>query len=127
MRNIFIVNATQVVVSDSHPEGVYSTLPDYPKQFDSRNYNATEGNPNGDPDTALIVAQAEFAKAVKDLTVAANPARAMWAVTLIRADGVLVERKSFGAFPDMTPVPPQPEPQPEPEPEPEELVIEPEG
>ena len=29
MRNIFIVNATQVVVSESHPEGMYSTVPDY--------------------------------------------------------------------------------------------------
>ena len=38
--------------------------------------------------------------------------RAMWAVTLTRADGVLVERKSFGAFPDMTPAP-EPEPEPD--------------
>ena len=29
MRNIYIVNATQVVTSDAHPEGVYSVLPDY--------------------------------------------------------------------------------------------------
>lgn len=40
MRQIYIVNATQVVTSDAHPEGMYSTLPDYPKQFDSRNYSA---------------------------------------------------------------------------------------
>ena len=26
MRNIFIVNATQVVVSESHPEGMYSVV-----------------------------------------------------------------------------------------------------
>ena len=25
MRNIFIVNATQVVTSDSHPKGLFST------------------------------------------------------------------------------------------------------
>ena len=28
MRNIYIVNATQVVTSESHPEGVYSIVPD---------------------------------------------------------------------------------------------------
>ena len=116
MRNIFIVNATQVVTSDAHPEGVYSTLPDYPKQYDSRSYNATEATPNGDEELALICAQAEYANAVKNLSLSSN--RAMWAVTLARADGVLLQRKSFGAFPDMTP--PKPEPQPEPEPEPEE-------
>lgn len=112
MRNIFIVNATQVVTSDSHPEGIYSTLPGYPKQFDSRNYEATAENPNGNSELALIVAQADFADVVKQLSLSHN--RVMWAVTISRADGVLVERKSFGAFPDMTPTP---EPQPEPEPE----------
>ena len=40
MRQIYIVNATQVVISDDHPEGIYSTLPDYPKQYDSRSYGA---------------------------------------------------------------------------------------
>lgn len=113
MRNIFIVNATQVVASESNPQGVYSNFPNYPKQFDSRNYEATAENPNGNAEIALIVAQADYADIVKQLSLAHN--RAMWAVTLSRADGVLVERKSFGAFPDMTP----PEAQPEPE-EPEE-------
>lgn len=120
MRNIFVVNATQVVTSDAHPDGIYSNLPDYPKKFDSRNYEATAENPNGNPELALIVAQADYADIVKQLSLAHN--RAMWAVTLTRADGVLVERKSFGAFPDMTPIPPEPQP----EPEPEEPVIEPE-
>lgn len=115
MRTIYIVNATQVVVSESHPEGVYSTLLDYPKQFDSRSYNATEANPNGDEELALICAQADFADRVKQLSLANN--RAGWAVTLERWDGVQIARKSFGAFPDMTPAP---EPQPEPEPEQEE-------
>ena len=124
MRNIYIVNATQVVTSDAHPEGVYSTLPDYPKQYDSRSYNTSETNPNGDEELALIVAQAEYATAVKNLSLSSN--RAMWAVTLTRADGVLLQRKSFGAFPDMTPQP-EPQPEPEPEPEPDEPVIEPEG
>lgn len=103
MRNIFIVNATQAVTSDAHPEGVYSTLPDYPKQFDSRNYNATEQNPNGDEELALICAQADFADRVMQLSLAHN--RAMWCVTITRADGVQIARRAYGAFPDMTPAP----------------------
>lgn len=110
MRQIFIVDAKQVVVSDAHPEGILSTVPDYPKQFDSRNYNATEQNPNGDESRALEVAQAEFYSRVSAFLSAAN--RAMWTVTLTRADGRQIMRESRGAFPDMTP---EPEPEPEPE------------
>ena len=111
MRNIFIINASQVITSDQNPQGVLSNVPNFPVTVDSRSYPAPDGNPNGNPDTALVVAQAEFADEVKALTVANNPTRVMWAVTLTRADGVLVERRSFGAFPDMTPAP---EPTPEP-------------
>lgn len=118
MRNIFTVNATQVVISESHPEGIMSTVQDYPKQYDSRNYNATEENPNGDESRALEVAQAEFYSRVSAFLTAAN--RAMWTVTLTRADGRQIMRESRGAFPDMTP----PEPEPEPTPEEEELVAE---
>ena len=108
MRNIFVVNATQVVVSESHPEGVLSTVPNYQITVDSRTYNATEQNPNGDTDTALIVAQAEFADAVKNLATANNPNRVMWTVTLTQVNGVQIARKTWGAMPDMTP---QPEPE----------------
>jgi len=112
MRNIFTVNATQAVVSESHPEGIMTTVDGYPKNYDSRTYERTEANPNGNPDTALIVAQADYAAAVRDLTTANNPNRAGWAVTLERWDGVQLARKAYGSFPDMTP---QPEPEPEPE------------
>ena len=112
MRQIYIVNATQVVVSESHPEGMYSVVPDYPKQYDSRNYNATEQNPNGDESRALEVAQAEFHSRVSAFLSANN--RAMWTVTVTRADGREIMRESRGVFPDMTPAP---EPEPE---EPEE-------
>ncbi len=108
MRQIYIVNAAQVVVSESHPEGLYSTVPDYPKQYDSRNYNATTENPNGDESRALEVAQAEFHSRVSAFLTAAN--RAMWTVTVTRADGREIMRESRGAFPGMTP---QPEPEPE--------------
>lgn len=112
MRQIYIVDAVQVVTSVAHPEGMYSTLPDYPKQFDSRNHAAPDGNPNGDEELALICAQADFADRVKQLSLAHN--RAMWCVTITRADGVQIARRVYGAFPDMTP---QPQPGPEPEPE----------
>ena len=34
-------------------------------------------------------------------------------MTLEQANGVQIARKSYGAFPDMTPIPPEPEPEPE--------------
>lgn len=110
MRNIFTVDAKQVVTSAAHPEGALSNLPDFPITLDSRSYNATEQNPNGDSDVALIVAQARYADEVEALTVANNPNRVMWAVTLTQANGVQIARKAWGAFPDMTPAP---EPEPE--------------
>ena len=108
MRNIYTINAIQIVTSEQNPQGVKSNVTGFPVDVDSRSY-ATEQNPNGNADTALIVAQAEYAKAVKDLTVANNPARVMWAVTLEQANGVQIARKSFGQFPDMTPPEPEPE------------------
>lgn len=115
MRQIYIVSATQVVASESNPQGVYSNVTGYPKQRDSRDYEATTENPNGNEELALIVAQADYADAVKALSIAHN--RAGWVVTLERWDGVQIAHKSFGAFPDMTP---KPEPEPKPEPVPEE-------
>ena len=103
MRQIFIVNAIQVVTSESHPEGLYSAVSGYPKMFDSRNYNATEENPNGDEERALQVAKAEYFSRLSAMYSANN--RAMAVVTLERADGRQVMRECIGAFPDMTPVP----------------------
>jgi hypothetical protein len=111
MRQIYIVNATQVVASESHPEGVYSVLNGYPVNYDSRTYEATEQNPNGSEELALICAQADFADRVKQLSLAHN--REMWTVTLDRADGRRIASKSFGSFPNVTP---EPEPEPEEEP-----------
>ena len=111
MRQIYIVNATQAVVSEAHPESVFGTVPDYPKQYDSRNYNATEQNPNGDEARALEVAQAEFHTRVGAFLSANN--RAMWTVTLTRADGRTIMQESRGAFPDMTPVTEAEEPEQE--------------
>lgn len=114
LRQIYTTTAMQIVTSESNPQGVYSNVTGYPIKRDSRDYEATEANPNGNPETALIVAQADYAAAVRDLTTANNPNRVGWAVTLERWDGVQIARKSFGAFPDMTPAPePEPETQDE--------------
>lgn len=116
VRQIYIVTATQVVTSDSHPEGLYSVVSGYPKNYDSRQYAAPDGNPNGDPDKALRMARAEYLSRVSAILAADNPARAMATVTLERSDGVQVAREVIGSMPDMTP--------PEPEPEPEEVTEE---
>ena len=110
MRQIYTTTAMQIVTSETNPQGVYSAVTGYPIRRDSRDYEATEQNPNGNEELALIVAQSDYADAVKNLSIAHN--RVGWAVTLERWDGVQIARKTFGAFPDMTPAP-EPEPEPE--------------
>lgn len=105
MRNIFIVNATQVVVSEAHPEGAFSVVSGYPKTFDSRNYNATAENPDGDVNKALRVARSDYASQMAAFL--ASDSRAMWTVTLTMADGRQLASECFGAFPDMTPEEPE--------------------
>ena len=97
MRQIYIVNATQVVVSESHPEGVYSVISGYPKTFDSRNYNATEENPDGDLNKALRIARADYC--AQQAAFLASDSRAMWTVTLTMADGRQLASECFGEFP----------------------------
>ena len=101
MRNIYIVNATHVVVSEAHPEGVYSIVSGYPKTFDSRNYNATEANPDGDASKAYRVAKADYCAQMSAFLAADN--RAMWTVTLESADGRQLLSECSGAFPEATP------------------------
>lgn len=103
MRNIYIVNATQVVVSESHPEGAYSVVSGYPKTFDSRNYNATEENPDGDANKALRIARADYCS--QQSVFLASDTRAMWTVTLTMADGRQLASECYGAFPEVTPEP----------------------
>lgn len=106
MRNIFIVNATQVVISESHPEGLFSVVSGFPKPFDSRNYTAQDGNPNGDTEAALRAAKAEYYSRLS-ANYAGSATRVMATVTLEMADGRTILRESIGAFPDMTPAPEQ--------------------
>lgn len=118
-REIYKVFATQIVVSESNPQGVLSDISGYPKSYDSRNYKATSENPNGDRDIALLAARAEFNSEALTLSTADSPNRVGWVVSIIRtSDGERIDRKAFGGYPDMTPAP-EPEPEPEPE-EPEQ-------
>ena len=103
MRQIYIINAMQVVISETHPEGVYSTVSGYPKTFDSRNYKATEQNPNGDEARALQVAKSEYFSRLSTMYVSDTPTRAMSVVTLTRADGRQIMAERIGTFPDMAP------------------------
>ncbi len=109
MRNIYIVNATQVVISDSHPEGLYSVISGYPKTFDSRNYPAADDNPNGDSDAALRAAKAEYFSRLS-ANYSGSATRVMATVTLETAQGRTIMSECIGAFPDMTPPEPEPEP-----------------
>lgn len=114
LRQIYIVNATQVVTSDNHTEGLYSvmTAQGYPKIFDSRTYPTADGNPNGDSEKAFRMARADYLSRIAAILTADNPTRVMATVTLERADGTMILHECIGAFPDMTPTP-VPEPEPE--------------
>ena len=117
-RNIFTVEAKQIVISESNPQGVLSKVPGYPIDFDSRSYKATEQNPNGDESIALLAARANYSAEIVTLATADNANRVGWTVSIVRAsDGKQIDLYSFGNFPDMTPAP---EPTPEPEEEPTE-------
>ena len=111
-RAIAIVNATQVVTSDAHPEGIFSVVSGFPKVFDSG-----EG---GDIEQNMKNAKAAYFAQLSTNYANANPARVMATVTLGMANGEQILRECVGSFP--TPQPePEPEPEPvEPEPEPEE-------
>lgn len=109
MRNIYIVNATQVVTSESHPEGLFSVVSGFPKSFDSRSCPASDGNPNGDEEKALSMAKSAYLAQLSTNYANANPTRVMMVVTLERADGRQIMRECIGAFPDMTPIPEEPE------------------
>ena len=104
-RVIYIVNATQVVTSDTHPEGIYSNISNYPKTFDSRQYD-------GDTEKALRLAKAEYLSRLSALLASDAAQRVMATVTLERSDGRMIMHESMGAFPA----------EPEPEVEPEEVT-----
>lgn len=114
-RQIYIVNATQVVVSESHPEGMFSVISGYPKTFDSRNYNATEANPDGDIAKTLRAAKSDYFSRLSANYASDN--RAMTTVTLETSNGRQIMCECIGAFPVIAP-----EPEEEPDSTPEETT-----
>lgn len=113
-RNIYIVNATQVVTSDAHPEGLFSVVSEFPKNFDSQNYVQQYGEEA--EAAALRAAKAAYYAQLSTNYGNTNPSRVMMTVTLEQADGRQYIKEPIGAFPEISP---EPEPEPEPEEEPE--------
>ena len=101
-RTIYIVNATQVVTSESHPEGLFSVKSGYPKTFDSLTYD-------GSAERAFEVAEAEYRSCESAMLLDTNPARAMQTITLERSDGTPYYHRFKGAFPEVQPEPEEPE------------------
>lgn len=101
-RNVFIVNAAQVITSEAHPEGLFSTVSGFPKTFDSN---------GGEEADALKAAKAAYYDQLSKNYANSNPARVLMTVTLEQADGRQYLRESIGGFPEV--VPPEPEPEPE--------------
>ena len=105
MRQIYEVAAYQVITSQAHPEGIRSIVDGFPKTFDSRSYNATEANPNGDEEMALNMAKSAYHAQLSQNEANTNPNRVMTVVTLDRADGRRIMAEKIGPMPDMTPAP----------------------
>ena len=97
-RNIIIVNATQLVTSESNPRGILSNASGFPVTIDSNNTPY-----NGDIEYAMKAAKAVYFKKLGQNYEDTNPNRVMTTVTLEMANGQQILRESIGAFPDMTP------------------------
>ena len=94
-RNVIVVNATQVVVSESHPEGIFSTTSGFPKVFDSG-----EG---GDIEQTMRTAKSAYFAQLSANYGNTNPARVMTTVTLEMANGQQILRECIGGFPVIEP------------------------
>ena len=88
-RNIFIVNA---YVVDAN--GTFNNLTNYPKTFDSRNYD-------NDVDKALKRATGDFSEAYGAMC--KNDTRQLQTVVLMSADGFIVDTKHIGTIADVEP------------------------
>lgn len=89
-RNIIIVNATQVVTSDSNPFGIFSIMPGFPKVFDSGSEGDTVQN--------LRNAKSAYFDQLSKNYANTNTARVMATVTLETADGEQLLHESIGDF-----------------------------
>lgn len=90
MKNIFIVMAYQVVISESNPTGILSIVSEYPKVYDSTTY--------GDVETAMNTAKAEYFNRLGQNYADANPNRILKTVTLVNAKGDMLLHESVGEF-----------------------------
>lgn len=90
-RNIIIVNATQLVTSESNPSGIFSTMSGFPKVFDSG-----EG---GDIEQTMKTAKSAYYAQLSANYANVNPNRVMTTVTLEMANGQQILKESVGAFP----------------------------
>ena len=91
-RNIVIVDATQVVTSESHPEGLFSVTSGFPKIFDSVNYS-------DDIEQTMKAAKSAYFAQLSANYGNTNPARVMTTVTLEVANGQQILKESIGSFP----------------------------
>ena len=89
-RNIIIVNATQLVTSEAHPEGLFSVMTGFPKTFDSLNY---DGNIEQTMKAAKVAYYDQLSKNYGYTN------RAMTTVTLEMSNGQQILKESVGAFP----------------------------
>lgn len=96
-RNLFIVNATQVVTSESNPNGIYSVVSGFPKIFDSGEGGDLEQNLKNAKSAYFAQLSANYANT--------NPNRVMTTVSLETAEGRMVTSECIGAFPVPTPEP----------------------
>lgn len=90
-RAIAIVNATQVITSESNPQGLFSVVSGFPKVFDSGD--------GGDIEANMKQAKAAYFAQLSANYGNTNPARVMTTVTLEMASGEQILRESIGGFP----------------------------
>lgn len=90
-RTILIVNATQIVTSESNPSGIFSVVTGFPKVFDSGD--------GGDIEATMKQAKAAYFAQLSTNYANTNPARVMMNATLETVTGQQILRESIGAFP----------------------------
>lgn len=90
-RNIVIVNATQIVTSESNPYGIFSVMSGFPKVFDS--------GIDGDIEQNMKNAKSAYYDQLSKNYANTNPARTMTTVTLEMASGEQILRESIGGIP----------------------------
>ena len=90
-RAIAIVNATQVVTSESNPQGIFSVMTGFPKVFDS--------GVNGDIEQNMKNAKAAYFDQLSKNYANTTPTRIMTTVTLEMASGEQILREGIGGLP----------------------------